>query len=139
MMNQSSNLNKLLFVSLLCLFFSHFCLGQVSKKTYQTIIANNTEVIRIHIEDATIELKETKGTRILVETAIKLSVPNEALLNFVVGNGRYELVQTKNESTRELLLEAKKDKNVILVKGELCAESVVYTIYVPASMKAIKE
>lgn len=139
MMNQSSNLSKLLFTSLLCLIFSHFCLGQVSKKTYHTIIANNTEVIRINIEGATVELKETKGTRILVETAIKLSVPNEALLNFVVDNGRYELVQTKDESTRELLLEAKKDKNVILVKGELCAESVVYTIYVPSSMKAIKE
>lgn len=138
-MNQPFITTRLLFVSLFCLFLSHLCLGQVSKKTYQTIIANNTEVIRINIEGATIELKETKGTRILVETSIKLSVPNEALLNFVIGNGRYELIQTKDESKRELLLEGKKDKNVILVKGNLCAESITYTIYVPSSMKAIKE
>lgn len=138
-MNQSHKIHKLFLVSLLCLCSSYFCLGQVSKKTYQTIIAHNTDVIRINIEGATVELKETKGTRILVETSIKLSVPNEALLNFVIGNGRYELVQTKDESKRELLLEAKKDKNVILVKGELCAESVTYTIYVPATMSAIKQ
>lgn len=138
-MNQPFITTRLLFVSLFCLFLSHLCLSQVSKKTYQTIIANNTEVIRINIEGATIELKETKGTRILVETSIKLSVPNEALLNFVIGNGRYELIQTKDESKRELLLEGKKDKNVILVKGNLCAESITYTIYVPSSMKAIKE
>jgi len=138
-MNQPFITTRLLFVSLFCLLLSHLCLGQVSKKTYQTIIANNTEVIRINIEGATIELKETKGTRILVETSIKLSVPNEALLNFVIGNGRYELIQTKDESKRELLLEGKKDKNVILVKGNLCAESITYTIYVPSSMKAIKE
>lgn len=139
-MNYSYNISrKLLFTSLLCCFLAHFSWSQVSKKTYQTIIANNTEVIRINIKGATVELKETKGTRILVETAIKLSVPNEALLNFVIGNGRYELVQTKDETKRELLLEGKKDKNVILVKGEICAETVSYTIYIPASMKAIKE
>jgi hypothetical protein len=111
----------------------------VSKKTYQTIIANNTEVLKINIEGATVEFKETKGSRVLVETIVKLSVPNEALLNFVIGNGRYELVQTKDDSKRELLLEAKKNKNVILVKGEACAEVVSYIIYVPSSMKAIKK
>jgi len=93
----------------------------------------------VNIEGATVELKETKGTRILIETSIKLSAPNEALLNFIISNGRYELVQTKEESTRELLLEAKEDKNVILVKGVRCAESVAYTIYVPSSIKAIKQ
>lgn len=134
----SSYSNKLLFISLFFFFLSQLCLGQVSKKTYQTIIANNTEVVRINIEGATVELKETKGSRILVETIVKLSVPNEALLDFVIGNGRYELVQTKDDSKRELLLEAKKNKNVILVKGEACAEVVSYIVYVPSSMKAIK-
>jgi hypothetical protein len=138
-MNQYSHTSKLVFITLLCLFLSHFCLGQVSKKTYQTIIANDTEVIRVDVDDATLELKETKGTRILVETAIKLSVPNEALLDFVIGNGRYKLSQTADKSSRELLLQVKKDKNVILVKGKACAESVTYTIYVPASMKVIKQ
>jgi hypothetical protein len=138
-MNQSSYTSKLVFTSLLCLFLSHFCLAQVSKKTYQTIIANNTEIVRIDVGDAKLELKETKGTRILVETAIKLSVPNEALLDFVIKNGRYKLIQTKDESTRTLYLEVKKDKNIILVKGKTCAESVVYTIYVPPAIKVIKE
>ena len=139
-MNQISNISsKLLFTSLFCFLLNYACVGQVSKKTYQTIIAKNTEVLRVDIEGAKIEFKETKGTRVLVEMAVKLSVPNEALLNFVIGNGRYELTQTKDESKRELLLEAKKNKNVILVKGALCAETVTYTIYVPASMRAVKQ
>ncbi|CAA6799548.1 MAG: Unknown protein [uncultured Aureispira sp.] len=137
-MNQSSYSNKLLFISLFCLFLSHFCLGQVSKKTYQTILANNVDLVKIHIEGANVEVKETKGSRILVETVIRLSVPNEALLNFVIKNGRYTLVQTQDESRRELLLEVKKDKNVILVKGEACTEQVTYTIYVPSFIKALK-
>lgn len=138
-MKLSSYSNKLLFISLFCFFLSHHCLGQVSKKTYQTIIAKDTEVIRINIKGATVELKETKGTRILIETQVKLAVPNEALLDFVISNGRYELIQTKDQSKRELLLEAKKNKNAILVKGEACLEIVGYTIYVPNSMKAIKQ
>lgn len=136
-MNLSSYSNKLLFISLFCFSLSHFCLGQVSKKTYQTIIANNTSLIKINIKGGTVSLKETKGSRVLVETMIKLSVPNEALLNFVISNGRYELIQKKDDSKRELLLEEKKNRNVILVKGEACAEVVSYTIYVPSSMKAI--
>ncbi|MBL4648698.1 MAG: hypothetical protein JKY03_03130 [Aureispira sp.] len=110
----------------------------MSKKAYQTIIANNTDLIKINIEGAAVELKETKGSRILVETVIRLSVPNGALLDFVISNGRYELIKTEDQSKRELLLEAKKNKNVILVKGKTCTEIVTYTIYVPSSMKAIK-
>lgn len=137
-MNISSYSNKLLFISLFYLSLSHFCLGQVSRKAYQTIVANNTDLIKINIEGAAVELKETKGSRILVETVIRLSVPNGALLDFVISNGRYELIKTENQSKRELLLEEKKNKNVILVKGEACTEIVTYTIYVPSSMKAIK-
>jgi hypothetical protein len=127
-------LSVLFFTLCLC-----FCQGQVSKKTYQTIMTGNAETIKVSIEGATVELKETKGTRILVETKIQLSLPNEALLNFVVESGRYELVQTMNATTRELSLESKKNKNVIVVKGENCEEDVIYTIYIPASIKSFKQ
>jgi len=138
MMNQASYCKKLLFISSLSFFLSHYCLGQVTKKAYQTILANNTDLVKIHIEGSNVEIKETKGSRILIETRIRLSVPNEALLSFVIENGRYKLVQTKDEPRRELLLEEKKDKNVILVKGEACIERISYTIYVPSFIKTTK-
>ena len=134
------NLIKSLF--LICCFWFlniHCSFSQISKKTHQTIITDNAESVRINIKDAEVEIKETKGTRILIETSIVLSVPNESLLNFVVENGRYELIQKMDASTRELSLESRKDKNVIVVKGETCAEHITYTIYVPTTMKAFKQ
>lgn len=113
--------------------------GQISKNTHQTIITDNIESVRINIKDATVEIKETKGSRILVETNIVLSVPNEALLNFVIENGRYELVQIINATTRQLTIESKKDKNIIVVKGEACAERISYIIYVPTTMRVFKD
>ena len=136
-MNISSYHKKLLFISFFCLFLSHLSLGQVSKKAYQTILANDIDLIKIDIDGARVELKETKGSRILIESMITLSVPNKALLDFVISNGRYELVHTKDQSRRELLIEIKKNKNVILVKGEACTEIITYTIYIPTSTKAI--
>lgn len=139
-MNHSSILNsKLFFTSIFCALITCLCFGQVSKKTFQTVIAENTETLRLDIKDATVELKETKGSRLLIETSIKLSVPNEALLNFVISNGRYKLTQTIDASNRELILGSKKDKNVILVKGEICAEEVTYVIYVPKGIRTVKK
>ena len=127
---------------LTCLFFLlglNCSFGQVSKKTHQTIILGNAEAIKISIKDATVEIKETKGTRILIETSILLSVPNEALLDFVIENGRYELVQIMDEASRELSIESKKDNNVIVVKGETCKEHITYTIYVPANVRSYQQ
>ncbi len=135
----SYNLKKrLFFTSLFCLFGIGFCVGQVSQKTYQTIVAGNAESVLVNIQGADVQLKETKGTRILVETLIQLSVPNEALLNFIVQSGRYELTQTMNAATRELAIESKKDKNVLVVKGQECHEQITYMIYIPSTMRSIK-
>ncbi|BDS13468.1 hypothetical protein [Aureispira anguillae] len=138
-MDQPSTFNtKLFFTSLFCLFITCFCFGQIKKKAYETIVTDNVEVVRVNIQGASVVFKETKGTRILVETSIKLSVPNPALLSFVIERGRYKLMQTRESSTRELILESKKNKNAILVKGELCAEEVAYTIYIPTHIRSFK-
>ena len=71
-------------------------------------MTENVETIIVDIKGDEVEIKETKGTRILVETLVKLSLPNEALLNFVIESGRYELIKKHNSSTRELSIESKK-------------------------------
>jgi ethanolamine utilization protein EutA (predicted chaperonin) len=139
-MKMSTNIRTRIFlIGLLSFLCFDFCAAQVSKKTYQTIIAGNAESVRVNIEGAEVQLKETKGTRILVETLIQLSVPNEALLDFVVESGRYELTQTMDQSTRELAIESKKDKNVIVVKGEQCEEHITYVVYIPTTMRSVKQ
>ena len=129
-------------VLLSCLFFmlSFVCsYGQASQKTHQTFISGDAESIRVKVEGADVQLKETKGTRILVETKVTLSVPNEALLNFVIESGRYNLVQVVDPTTRQLTLEKKKSINALVVKGEECEEHITYVVYVPTSIRSFKD
>lgn len=112
--------------------------AQVSQKKFETIIIGNADVIQLNIKGADIHLKETKGRRLLVETKVVLSVPNQALLNFVVENGRYDLNQVMDEATRTFELSSKENRNIIVVKGEECQEHISYTIYVPSNLKVNK-
>lgn len=108
------------FIILIALLsISSLCFAQVSKKTYQTIMTGNAESIKIDIEGAKVDLKETKGTRILVETSVQLSLPNEALLNFVVESGRYELTKSVDATSRQLSLSSKRTKMLLLSKERL--------------------
>lgn len=112
-----------------------FCYAQVSKKAYQTIVVGDTEVLKIAIEGAKVQVKPTKGKRILVETSIVLSVPNQALLDFVVEKGRYNLDQMMDVATRTFSLVSPKGQNVIIVKGKECEEHVSYIVYVPEGIR----
>ena len=101
-------------------------------------MTENVETIIVDIKGDEVEIKETKGTRILVETLVKLSLPNEALLNFVIESGRYELIKKHNSSTRELSIESKKNRNLIIVKGDECKEDIKYKIYIPLNLHILQ-
>ena len=133
-----SVINKLLSTSLFFTFSLCCCIGQISKITYQTIMTQDAETIIIDIKGDEVEIKETKGTRILVETLVKLSLPNEALLNFVIESGRYQLIKKYNSSTRELSLKSKKNRNIIIVKGNECQEEIKYKIYIPLDLHILQ-
>ena len=112
------------------------CFAQVSKTIHQTFTLDDAEKINVNLETKEINYKETKGTRILVETKITLSLPNQSLLDFVVNNGRYNLIKSVDVISREISLSSKKNKNVIILKGQECKEIIVHTIYVPSSVKS---
>lgn len=101
-------------------------------------MTQDAETIIVDIKGDEVEIKETKGTRILVETLVKLSLPNEALLNFVIESGRYELIKKYNASTRVLSLESKKNRNIIIVKGDECVENIIYKIYIPLDLHILQ-
>ncbi|MCH2022445.1 MAG: hypothetical protein MK207_08210 [Saprospiraceae bacterium] len=101
-------------------------------------MTQDAETIIIDIKGDEVEIKETKGTRILVETLVKLSLPNEALLNFVIESGRYQLIKKYNSSTRELSLKSKKNRNIIIVKGNECQEEIKYKIYIPLDLHILQ-
>lgn len=109
--------------------------AQVSKTIHQTFTIDGAQIVNINVVGSNIEMRETKGSRVLVETTVLLSLPNEQLLNFVVSQGRYDLVKSFNEGTGEFNLESPKNNNVIIVKGEECKEELSYIFYIPTAVK----
>lgn len=112
------------------------CHGQLAKNISQTIEIGKAETLRLDVPDAKILWRTTKEKRIIIETTIELSVPNEALLNFIINNGRYELLSQTNERTKKMVLYSKRKRNILIVKGEECKERVIYTIFVPPSLRS---
>ncbi len=124
---------------LLCLFFffacSAFLAAQASKTVHQTFMLDGAQKVNINVVGTKVEIRETKGSRVLVEMSIKLSVPNERLLDYVINNGRYDLLHELNNATGELTITSPRTNNVLLVKGQECYEDLTYVIYLPAAVK----
>lgn len=108
--------------------------GQLSKTISQAIDIKGFEKIHFELDSKDIIFKETKGSRILVQTKVTLSIPNENLLNFVTGSGRYDLISEIDPNDDILNIFSKKDKNTIILKGEECKEKIVYSFYIPSSV-----
>lgn len=119
----------------LILLYSSATPAQVSQTIHQTFTIESADKISVDLDRAqNILFKETKGSRILVETTVQLSLPNQSLLEFVIKNGRYDLIKSIDNTRRALTLSSKKKNNVIVVKGQECQEFVSYTIYIPVNI-----
>lgn len=121
------------------LLFCWVCMGtiwgQVSKTLHQTFTLDAAEKVNVNVVGRRVEMKETKGSRILVETKVIISLPNDRLLDFVCNSGRYDLIKTTDATTRELTISSKKTNDILIIKGEECVEILEYTIYMPISVK----
>jgi hypothetical protein len=126
---------KLIMTIVCCFLLSGTAFGQVSKTLHQTFTLDGAEKVNVNVVGKNVELKETKGSRILVETKVTISLPNPRLLDFVANSGRYDLLKTVDAGTRELTIASKKSNDVIVVKGQECSEVLEYVIYLPESVK----
>ncbi len=95
--------------------------------------------LQLAMDTEDIQIRSTKGSRIIVETVVKISSSNGNLLEFMQNTGRYELEQHLDADQKLLLLSAKRLKNVVVVKGEEIQETLSYTIYLPSSIKIVAE
>lgn len=133
-MNQTKHY-PLLFISLLFLMTGKPLNAQVTTLLHQAFSTDGASTIRINIDEDNIKIKETKGSRVIIETRISISLPNKNLLDFIAGNGRYDLIKSYDTSTKEIVLSSKDHKNVLIVKGEICEEMLDYTIYIPPTLR----
>lgn len=124
------------FLTLLISFwFSSQAFTQASTTVQTTIAAQDIKGVAFNLDAKKFEIKETKGSRIMIEIKITVGTPNEHLLKYLVEGGRYELVQEINPSTQVLKLSRKPNMNVLLIKGKECTEDLEFVVYLPSNVK----
>ncbi len=109
--------------------------AQIKQTLHRTFVADDVTQLQLNLGSSNIEIRETKGSRVVVEMTVAADVPNEAMMNFLVEQKRYELEQELNLQSGTLTLSSKKNLNVLMVKGKECVESVSYVIYLPTKIK----
>lgn len=125
------------FALLLLLGCCGWATAQSTKTIHQTFALDGAHKVNVNVVGNSVEMRETKGSRVLVEVTVKLSVPNDRLLDFVVNSGRYDLDKILESATGELTISSKRTNNVIMVKGKECYEELSYIFYIPASIKYV--
>jgi len=128
-----------IFVTLLfTLFLSCGLFAQATGSSNEVITVSNITTVNLDLESDNIEIKETKGSRVIIESHITLeSINNMTLLDFLINSGRYDLENRVDAVTHSLTITRKKTKNVLLVKGEDCKESIRYVILIPETVKFV--
>ncbi len=121
----------------LCCFNSSF--AQASDIAHETIMAQGVEQVKLDLGTKDVEIKRTKGSRIIVESRVTLSIPNETLLKYLIDSGRYGLETTIDNSTGVMTISRKRNANVLIVKGQECEEKFAYRIFIPESIKFTEE
>lgn len=112
--------------------------AQATSSTNEMITVANITTINLDLESENIEIKETKGSRVIIESHIKLeTINNTTLLEFLVTSGRYSLANSVDATTQTLTITRKKVNNVLVVKGEECKENIRYVVLVPSSVKMV--
>lgn len=135
-MNPVKNLTLIIFF----LFIGISHIGAQASLTFnQTFSALKATTLELHVNSQNIQIKPTKGSRIIVEASVEISSSNYNLLDFMQKTGRYELEQQLDADQKVLVLSTKRLKNVVVIKGEEIRETIHYTIYLPNTIKYAAE
>jgi hypothetical protein len=104
--------------------------AQVEKTIHQTYNVEGAQTITIQIKSGEYEIENWAGNTILIETNIKLEQATTQILNYVVEQGRYQVILDQNEGAFTL-----KDKepirNRLRSKTGDCVENITMKILVP--------
>lgn len=130
---------KNIFAIIILLFAFSYSYGQASDVVHETINVQGIEQVKLNLGTKDVEIKSTKGSRIIVESRITISLPNETLLKYLIDSGRYGLETSTDLATGALTLTRKRNTNVLIVKGAECEEKFAYTIFIPETIKYTEE
>lgn len=123
-----------LIICTVALFLSTTLVAQgVRRVSHQAFVTTEASSVRINIDPSLIEVRSTKGSRVMIETNIHMNVKSMPLLDFAIGTGRYELESEMQGSI--LVIEPKERTHPIMMKGEPVEETVTYVLFMPEGLE----
>jgi len=128
-------MKQLFLLFLTTLAFASTIFGQASDVAHETINAMGVEHIKLDLGTRDIEIKSTKGSRVIIESRVTISMPNETLLKYLIDSGRYGVETSTDASNGTLTIARKRSSNVLIVKGKECEEKFGYIVFIPESIK----
>lgn len=112
--------------------------AQIQKVIHQMHpLSTSCQIINLEIENPKLEVHYTSGSRIMIETHVKLKHSNPSIIDFMVKHGRYDLSFEDHENGKELFIQEKKQLPEVKLKGKVLEESISYVIYIPRSIKQV--
>jgi len=127
-------MNHIIF-ALLFSFTACFAFAQSTDVAHETVNAQGVEQVKFDLGTKDVIIKTTKGSRIIVESRVTISLSNETLLKYLIDSGRYGVESAIDASTGVMTIARKRTKNVLIVKGQECEEKFSFTIFLPEGIK----
>ena len=119
------------YIIVFCLsLFGFVASAQVEKTIHQTYNIEGAQSISIQIKGGEYEIENWAGNTILIETNIKLEQATTQILNYVIENGRYEVILENNEGSY-ILKDKQQQRNKLRSKTGECVENIKMKILVP--------
>ncbi|BDS15519.1 hypothetical protein [Aureispira anguillae] len=130
---------RIYYILIFCLISITNNYAQATLKFHQTFASMNADKINMNVDSDNITIKTIKGSRIVVEMLIKISSNNSRLLEFIAAGGRYDLEKKFDDNQHTLVLNSKKIKDIITIKGEEIKEEIGYVVYVPETTQFVHD
>lgn len=108
-----------------------FAFVTVNAQTQSKAISSQ-DITQIYIKSENLEIRETKGSRIVVETAFKFPVECPANIQRVIAE-KYSVTTSTNETT--LFITPIEPKQLTNKNGENLKPETTYIIYLPENIK----
>lgn len=123
----------ILFLSLVIVCNSN---AQSTTKVSSNFIVKTTTLDIIVPSDVDVIIKKIKGSRVIVDQSVE-AWTKPVLLEYLVGQGRYDLTPTAIISMDKTVLRCKTNMPVITKDKKIIAEKVTCIIYVPTTVEFV--
>ena len=130
--------NFLLTFALVLIFGSTSMHAQANKTIHQFITLDGASTnVNLNFDSKDVVIYRTPGSRIQLEMSVTIGSPNEKMLDFLIGKGRYDIISTADTEESTFNIAHKQVNAKMIIKGKECSEAFKYVVYIPASIKII--